>query len=351
MTDADTQIRPMVRFGIVGAGMIAGYHAEAIGLTDGAKLVAVCRSDRGNCAQAEERFGVPCEPSYDALLARSDIDAISICSPSGLHAAQAIAAARAGKHVLVEKPMALNLADADAMIEACREAGVWLAVALQRRTTPMFQAVREAIVAGELGKLVLGTVNVPYQRTAAYYESADWRGTWGMDGGGALMNQGIHLVDLLVWFMGDPVDVRAHGTTLVHQIEVEDCVTASLRFANGALGTIVATTAAAPGFPHRVEIYGDRGGVQIEGERVVRWDVVTGGASPRIVPTAPSGAAEAAGAGASPSGIGVEGHAKIMHDFVGAIREHRAPVIDGAEGRRSLALVRAIYQAGLDAKG
>ena len=348
MTDTNAPNGALVRFGIVGAGMIAGYHAEAIGLTDGAELVAVSRSEGGKTAQAEERFGVPCEPNYEALLARPDIDAIAICTPSGFHAEQAIAAARAGKHVLVEKPMALNLADADAMIQTCREQGVWLAVALQRRTTPMFQAVREAIVQGELGRLVLGTVSVPYQRTAAYYESADWRGTWATDGGGALMNQGIHLVDLLVWFMGDAVDVQAHATTLVHQIEVEDCVTASITFANGALGSIVATTAAAPGFPHRVEIYGDRGGVQIEGERVVRWDVV-GDTHERRAVSAQEGAPEAAGAGSSPSGIGIEGHARIMEDFVDAIRSNREPMITGEDGRRSLALVRAIYDAGLSA--
>ena len=350
MTDANAPNGAPVRFGIVGAGMIAGYHAEAMALTDGAELVAVCRSDGGKTAQAEERFGVRCEPSYEALLARPDIDAIAICTPSGFHAAPAIAAARAGKHVLVEKPMALNLADADTMIQVCREQAVWLAVALQRRTTPMFKAVREAIDRGELGRLVLGTVSVPYQRTAAYYESADWRGTWAMDGGGALMNQGIHLVDLLVWFMGDHVDVRAHATTLVHQIEVEDCVTASITFTNGALGSIVATTAAAPGFPHRVEIYGDRGGVQIEGERVVRWEVVDGSNERRVV-SAPAidGAPEAAGAGSSPSGISVEGHTQIVENFVDAIRSHREPMITGEDGRRSLALVRAIYDAGFTA--
>ena len=164
------------------------------------------------------------------------------------------------------------------------------------------------------------------------------------------MNQGIHLVDLLVWFMGDAVDVRAHATTLVHQIEVEDCVTASITFANGALGSIVATTAAAPGFPHRVEIYGDRGGVQLEGERVVRWEVVDGTNERRVV-LAPvvEGASEAAGAGASPSGISVEGHAQIMEDFVDAIRSNREPMITGEDGRRSLALVRAIYDAGFTA--
>jgi UDP-N-acetyl-2-amino-2-deoxyglucuronate dehydrogenase len=350
MTSAQDRQRAPVRWGIVGAGMIAGYHAQAIRATEGAELVAVCRSQGGDTAEAAARFGVVCEPSYEALLLRSDIDVISICTPSGDHAPQAIAAACAGKHVLVEKPMALDVADADAMIEACRQNDVLLAVALQRRTMPAFRAVRDAIAAGELGRLVLGTVSVPYRREAAYYRSADWRGTWAMDGGGALMNQGIHLVDLLLWFMDDDAaDVRAHATTLVHPIEVEDCVTASIRFDNGALGSVVATTAAAPGFPHRVEVYGDRGGVQIEGERVVRWETVDHTGERRVVSGASDGAPEAAGAGANPSGISVEGHTRIVENLVEAIRTKRPPMITGEEGRRSLALVRAIYDAGWNA--
>jgi predicted dehydrogenase len=228
--------------------------------------------------------------------------------------------------------MALSLKDADAMIGACAVAGVQLGVALQRRADPSFQAVRAAITAGELGTLVLATASVPYLRAQGYYDSAAWRGTWAQDGGGALMNQGIHLVDLLLWFAGDVAEVSARTATLAHQIEVEDCVTASLRFANGALGSLAATTAAGPGFPHRVEVYGTRSGVQVEGESVLR----PGEARPEAAP---------AGAGASPTGISATGHTRILGDFAAAVREGRAPLVPGEEGRRSLALVLAVYEA------
>jgi predicted dehydrogenase len=327
-------------FAIIGAGMVARYHATAIGRIPGARLVAICRSDPARAEETAAQFGVPCLTDEAALLARDDVDAVCICTPSGLHAAQTIAAARAGKHVLVEKPIALTLADADAMIAACQQAGVRLGVALQRRTEPEFQRVQAAMAAGDLGRPVLGSINMPYLRQQSYYDSADWRGTWALDGGGALMNQGIHLVDLLLWLMGDVAEVRAASATLAHAIEVEDCVTATLRFANGALGSIAATTAAGPGFPHRVEIYGERGGVQIEGEQVVRWE--GGGA-----PTAGIARREpvAAGAGASPTGIGAVGHTRLLEDFVAAIRDRREPLAPGREGRRSLALVLAVYEA------
>jgi len=336
--------RSELGFAIVGTGMIARYHAEAIASTDGARLVAVCRADDGQRAAAAERFGVPCEASYEALLQHPDVDVVCLCTPSGLHARQTIAAAHAGKHVLVEKPMALTLSDADAMIQACREAGVCLAVAQQRRTDPLFESVRDAIAANALGRLVLGTVSLPYIRPQSYYDSAAWRGTWALDGGGALMNQGIHLVDLLVWYMGDVADVEAHMTTLTHAIEVEDCVTATLRFTSGALGSIIATTAAAPGYPHRVEVYGDRGGVQLEGETIVRaegWSP-----PPSVAPAAtPASGLVPAGAGASPTGIGTEGHTRLVGDLVAAIHAPRAPIVPGEEGRRALALVLAIYES------
>ena len=329
-----------IGFGIVGAGMVARYHARAIAETPGARLAAICRADAVRADEAEAELGVPCEASLAALLERPDVDAVCLCTPSGLHAEQAVAAARAGKHVLVEKPMALRLADADAMIAACRDAGVRLGVVLQRRTDPDIRALHDAIRAGELGDLVLGTATVPYFRPQSYYDSAAWRGTWSLDGGGALMNQGIHLIDLLLWLMGGEAEVvGASGGAAQHEIEVEDCVVAALRFSSGARGTIAATTAAAPGFPHRVEVYGSRGGAQIEGDALVRWE----GDAPRIRPQAP--AAVAAGSGASPTGIGTLGHTLIMQDFVAAIREGRDPLVDGAEGRRSLALVLAIYEA------
>jgi predicted dehydrogenase len=320
--------------------MVARYHAQAIAATPGARLVAVCRAEAARTGEAATALGAPCETRFEALLARSDVDAVCLCTPSGLHAEQALAAARAGKHLLVEKPMALSLADADAMIGACRDAGVRLGVALQRRSDPATRELHAAIRAGELGRMVLGTASVPYFRPQSYYESAAWRGTWALDGGGALMNQGIHLVDLLLWLMGgEAVVVGASGAALEHAIEVEDCVVAALRFSSGARGALVATTAAAPGFPHRVEVYGTRGGAQIEGDSVARWE----GSTPRPGSLA-SGSAEA-GAGSSPTGIGVTGHRRLVQDFTEAIREGREPLVSGEEGRRSLALVLAVYEA------
>lgn len=329
-----------IGFGIVGAGMVARYHARAVAATSGARLVAVCRADASRAAETSAELGVPCAASFEALLDHPGVDAVCLCTPSGLHAEQALAAAGAGKHVLVEKPMALRLTEADAMIAACREAGVRLGVVLQRRTDPALGELHDAIRADELGRLVLATATVPYFRPPSYYDSAAWRGTWELDGGGALMNQGIHLVDLLLWLMGGDAEVvGASGGTFLHDIEVEDCVVAALRFSNGARGSIVATTAAAPGFPHRLEVYGSRGGAQLEGEALVRWE----GAAPRI--RAAGSAPQAAGAGGSPSGIGTLGHTHIVQDFVAAIREGRDPLVDGLQGRRSLALVLAIYEA------
>jgi UDP-N-acetyl-2-amino-2-deoxyglucuronate dehydrogenase len=340
----DSPAERLIGFGVVGAGMIAQYHAEAIAQTPGARLVAMCRANPARAAEAEVQYGVPCEASYEALLARPEVKVVGVCTPSGMHTEQTIAAARAGKHVLVEKPMALTLADADAMISACRQAGVLLGVALQRRTDPAFVAAQAAISAGALGRLVLGSVSIPYLRTREYYESAAWRGTWALDGGGALMNQGIHLLDLLVWLVGDVAEAQAWMATLAHEIEVEDCLSATLRFASGALGGVVATTAAAPGYPHRVEVYGDRGGVQIEGEQIVRWESRSMPDVLGLTVHAPGSAT--AGAGSSPRGISIDGHRRLIADMVAAIREKRQPLVPGEEGRRSLALALAIYEAG-----
>jgi predicted dehydrogenase len=277
------------------------------------------------------------------MLADPEVDVVCICTPSGQHAAQAIAAARAGKHVLVEKPMALSLADADEMMAACERASVKLGVVLQRRAEPLFQDIHRAIQAGDLGELTLGLVTIPYHRPQAYYDQADWRGTWALDGGGVLMNQGIHLVDLLVWTMGDPVDVQATASTLHRAIGVEDTLAATLTFANGALATITATTTAAPGFPHRVEIYGTAGGIQVEGESVGRWKLADPTAA-TIEPPQPRTPASA-GAGGDPRDIAPTGHIAILRDLVRALREGRKPMVPGREGRRSLATVLAIYQA------
>jgi len=333
-----------IGFAVLGAGMAADYHRQAIAANAelGARLVAVGHYNPARFADISAQCGVPCV-NQEELLAHPEVDIVCICTPSGQHATQAIAAASAGKHVLVEKPMALSLADADAMNAACDQAGVQLGVVLQRRAEPLFQRIYSAIQAGDLGDLTLGVVTLPYHRSQAYYDQADWRGTWALDGGGVLMNQGIHLVDLLIWYMGDPVQVQAYAATLHRDIEVEDTLAATLRFANGALATITATTTAAPGFPHRIEIYGTGGGIQVEGESVCRWELADP-AKGTVEPSEISAPANA-GAGGDPRGIKPAGHIALFRDFIHALRANRPLQIDGAEGRRSLATVLAIYQA------
>lgn len=332
---------PPIRFALLGTGVVADFHRKAIEASrdDGAELAAVVHYDPAKFEEIEAEFGVPCL-SEEEMLGRPDVDAVIVCTPSGQHAEQAVRAAEAGKHVLVEKPMALSLADADQMIEACREADVRLGVVFQRRTEELFRKVHAALGRGELGTPTLGLITMPYVRDQAYYDSAAWRGTWALDGGGVLMNQGIHLVDLLVWFLGDPIEVAARAATLGHEIEVEDTLAATLRFESGALATITATTTAAPGFPHRIELYGTGGGLQIEGETIKRWTSADGAARAET-----SDVQSDAGSGGDPRGIALSGHVGIVRDFVEAIRDGRPPLVDGPEGRRSLAAVQAIYEA------
>jgi len=334
----------IVGFAILGTGTVADYHHKAIAANAkrGARLVAVGHHDPRRFDQLGAKFGVPCL-DQDGLLAHPDVDVICVCTPSGQHAAQAIAAAQAGKHVLVEKPMALSLRDADAMIEACEAAGVKLGVVLQRRAEPLFRRVHDAIRAGDLGDLTLASVVIPYHRSQAYYDQADWRGTWALDGGGVLINQGIHLVDLLVWYMGDPVQVQAHACTLHRKIEVEDTLTATLRFAGGALATVTATTTAVPGFPHRIEVYGTRGSIQVEGEVARRWELADPARA--VVEPPHTEALAESGAGADPRGISPTGHIVIFRDFIEALHTGRSPQADGVEGRRSLDAVLGIYRA------
>lgn len=336
-------------FAILGAGMIADYYRQAIAANaeKGARLVAIGHYNPARFDEISERFGAPCR-SLEDVLADPAVDAVCIATPSGEHAQQAIAAANAGKHVLVEKPMALSLADADAIIAACRENDVRLGVTLQRRVEPLFRRVHDAIHNGDLGEITLAAVTMPYLRGEAYYAQADWRGTWALDGGGVLMNQGIHIIDLLVWFLGDPVEVKSFASTGRRTVEVENTAAAVLRFGSGALASLTGTITTAPGFPHRIEIYGTNGAIQIEGEAVLRWslaDPSKGTVEPWPVAT---GQVDA-GMAADPRGIAASGHIAILGDLIDAIRAGREPAIDGAEGRRSLATVLAVYDgAGLE---
>lgn len=324
--------------------MVAEYHHRAIAAHEdrGARLEAVVHYDPDRYEAISEEFGVPCIGRGE-MLADDRIDAVAVCTPSGQHPEQAIAAAEAGKHVLVEKPMAVDLEDADRMIEVCEEAGVRLGVVYQRRAEPLFRKIRRALEAEDFGSLTLANVTMPYFRGQPYYEQAAWRGTWSLDGGGVLMNQGIHLIDLLTWYMGDPVEIRSFAGTVERNIEVEDVLGATLHFENGAVATVAATTTAEPGFPHRLEIYGTNGGFQLEGESIRRWTLADGSRASEEPPELSE--AEGAGSGGDPGGIDVTGHVGILGDFLEAIREERAPMVDGIEGRRSLRTVLGTYRA------
>jgi predicted dehydrogenase len=328
-------------FGIVGTGVIAAMHAHAIAALSGARLVAVTDVAAGAAAAFAAARGCAAEPSLDALLARADVDVVCVCVPSGLHAEVGTRAARAGKHLVVEKPIDLTLPAADRLIEAARAAGVALTVISQHRFDPGLIELKGLLRDGTLGRLVLGEARTKWYRTQAYYDSAGWRGTWAMDGG-SLMNQGVHYVDLLRWCMGPVTEVTAVCATQAHQIEVEDTALAIVRFSSGAVGTILSSTAALPGFPQRLEITGTEGTVIVEDGRIVRRAF---GAGVRADGGPDGGAGPVADVGSDPAAVDVAGHAAQIADLLAAIDEGREPAVGGEAGREALEVVCAVYES------
>lgn len=333
-------------FGIVGCGMIAKFHARAIADLPDAKLVACYNRTAPKAEALAKEFGGEVYTDFDAMLARKDLDVITICSPSGAHQEPAVAAAKAGKHVIVEKPLDVTLERCDAMISACDKAGVKLATIFPSRFHRSSQLMKQAINEGRFGKLSLGDAYVKWFRTQQYYDSGAWRGTWQFDGGGALMNQAIHSVDLLLWLMGDAVEVSAFTATLAHErIEVEDVATATVRFASGALGVIEATTAAYPGALKKIEIAGSTGMAVLEEEDIIKWDFAEPKPSDEKLREEMLGRTKTGGGAADPAAIGHHAHALLFQDFLDAIAQNRAPMIDGRDGRRSVELILAIYES------
>lgn len=331
-------------FAIVGTGMIAAYHAQAIQQTPGARLVAVVSrsADRGR-AFAEKHGAARHVLSVEQAVALEDVQAVTVATPSGLHLEPALEAIGAGKHVVVEKPLEVLPERADRMIEAARQHGVHLATIFQSRFSPAAQQVKAALVAERFGRLALASVSVKWHRSPEYYDSA-WKGRWKLDGGGALMNQAIHGVDLLQWFAGMPRQVSGCFTRRLHTgIEADDTTVAHLAFPSGALGTLEASTAAWPGWSRRIELCGEYGCVRLEDDRITSWDFAHSqpGDSDRA---AHSGASQGSGAG-SPGGISLTGHLLQFQDLVDSVRSGRTPAVDGAEGRKSVALVCAIYDS------
>jgi len=331
----------MIRFGLLGCGRIAKRHSELLGGNHigGASLRAVCDPVRARADAIAEKFGVRAHYDLEDFLNRDDIDAVAVLTPSGMHSQHAIAAAKAGKHVVVEKPMALRLEDADNMIRSCDEAGVKLFVVKQNRFNVPVLKAREALDAGRFGRLILGTVRVRWCRDQAYYDQDSWRGTWAYDGG-VLTNQASHHVDMLEWFFGDVLSVHARATTALAQIETEDTAVATLKFKNGALGIIEATTAARPAdLEGSLSILGQRGTVEIAGfavNQIRHW---------RFVDELPSDRDVIEKFSVNPPNVYGFGHQAYYHHVVECLADQRSALVDGLEGRKSLELISALYES------
>lgn len=344
-----------IRFAIIGCGTIATTHAEVIQqiekLSDGADatLVAVYDPVAERAASLAETFRVPkIHVSEDDVLTDPDIDVVCLCTPSGLHMTTAATAMEAGKHVVSEKPMDVSVEACDRAIAAENATGKVLTIISQHRFDPATVAVKAAIDSGALGKIVLANAAVPWYRTQSYYDSGDWRGTWAMDGGGATMNQGVHTVDVLLYLAGDVSTISAfYSVAAAHErIEVEDVSAASLRFKNGAIGTLYATTAAYDGFPARIEIFGTDGAAIIEGDRLKVLQTKSGrreGGEESAIHAAM--VAKGGTAAARLETVWGDSHRAQFEDFIHAIRTKTKPQINGQEGRRPLRLIEALYRS------
>ncbi len=329
-----------IRIGILGAGNISETHARAAAAIEDVEIVAVHGANGQRAERLATTYHARAYTDLDAFLSHQPMDLVAIGSPSGLHAEQGIRAAGRGLHVLTEKPIDVSVSRADALIEACDNASVKLGVFFQDRVQPDIVRIHEAVHHGRIGRPLLISARVKWYRPPEYYSQSRWRGTWALDGGGALMNQGIHTVDLLQWIFGPVSRVTAKTRTSLHAIEVEDTAVALLEFANGAIGTIEATTAAYPGYKRRVEFTGTEGTLVLEHDRLIvadlkqpADDLVAGDVVDRNL------------SASSPVVSDARGHQRILEDFIHAIQTGREPTCSGREGRRSVLLVEAIYQA------
>jgi UDP-N-acetyl-2-amino-2-deoxyglucuronate dehydrogenase len=330
-----------VGVGIIGTGLSASQHLAAFAEVPLARVVAVAGTSTEKARAFAARWGIPrAYGSAAELLADPAVQVVHLCTPPDARAPLAEAAAAARKHLLVEKPMGRTVADADRIIAAAERGGVRLGAMFQYRFTPQARALRDAVAEGRLGRLLLVDLQAKWYRTDAYYRDSGWRGTAAREGGGVLINQAIHALDLLQWIAGPVAEVRGVVATTLHPIEMEDVGLAHLRFASGAVGAVVATTVAYPGFSERLAFHGERGtAVLVQGEATIEWSLA--GEEPRVERLA----APPSGASRDPAAISSQAHVAEFTDFYSAIRDGRPPAIDGREGRRALALVEAIYRS------
>jgi UDP-N-acetyl-2-amino-2-deoxyglucuronate dehydrogenase len=346
-----------LRFGILGCGVIGPHHARAIANLDSSELVAAADVVPELAEKLAAEYGCSAFSSLGEMLSGADLDAVCVCTPSGMHAEDAIAALEAGKDVVIEKPVDVTLKAADRLLEVQRATGGRVAVVSQHRFDAAARAVHDAVSKGEFGRLTSGSAEVRWWRSQSYYDSGGWRGTWELDGGGVLINQAIHSIDLLQWLMGPVVELTAYTELLAHErIEVEDTAVAILKFADGALGNILATTAAYPGLTARIAVHGDRGSAVIDDDELGYFHVAGEGQEGEAY-GAGGGENQAeqimgrydqvdsgTGAGSDPGSLSMA-HRDQIQDFVEAVREGREPSINVEEGRKPLAIIQGIYES------
>lgn len=324
-------------FGIIGCGDVAERHVEAIGQIEDAKLVAVSSRTESRARALAEREGCEWVTDYRDLLSREDIDIVCVTTSSGSHASVGLDVLNAGKHLIVEKPMAMSARDARKMMDAARERGVVLSSIAQRRFEANNQLIKQVLDAGAIGRLLLAEMTLPFYRSQAYYDSGEWRGTVAEDGG-ALMNQGIHGLDLMLWFAGDARTVFGKTATLTHRMEAEDLGLAILQFESGAYGTVMASTSIQPGYPATIALYGEHGAIKLEGSSIVRWSV-PGWEQPNWAQE------QSYGGVTDPKSIVAEFHQSQFLDVIAAIETGTEPLSSGEDGWRAVRLVEAIYES------
>ena len=333
------QIHKEIRFGILGCGLAAGFHADAIKSVDGAVLIGVYDADPERSASFAAKYGCRAYGSFRDFAGSEETDAVCVCTPSGLHAQGASALLENGKHLLIEKPIAVDEAGAKTILAAARRSGKTVGVVSQLRCCPDVRRLKDAIAAGELGDVVSVQLGMLYHRTEAYYKKSSWHGTLALDGGGALINQGIHGVDLLLWLLGPVKRVQGVKATLLHDIEAEDTLCALLEFESGCIGTLNAATSVWPGQPRTLCICGTKGSAVLTEDRLTEFTVRDGAAQIDCVEST------VWLSHSDPGAIPPEAHENVIRDFCAALNGGRSPVSDAADGYNALSLIRAIYRS------
>lgn len=329
-----------VRFGIVGCGLISKWHITTVLELDNAELIGVFDNFKEGAIKTAKEYGCRVFDTYEEMLSSDEIDVVTICTPSGLHAPLAVKAAESKKHIVVEKPMAITKEQIDELISACEKNGVKIAVISQLRFDKSIQFVKKAISDGALGEILLGNLYMKYYRDTDYFAQSKWRGTWALDGGGALMNQGIHGVDLISYLLGPVKSVYGKIQTKVHDIEVEDTAVAFVEYENGAIGTIHATTSVKPGYPRYIEINGTKGSVILEENKVKKWDV-EGYDIPKDLVCEDVKTESFK----NPAAFSTEFHKLQIADMIEAVLENKEPMVDMYEGKKAVKIILSIYES------